>query len=185
MRGYRGASGHPNACCCDSSKCEEIGYSHEGMMRVPQDETKCDATIRLLGIQCSDLRKKIRDNPKAYYVGPWHYHKEHRMRGENGNWMIRPLPTYKDKENVVYPFAPPNASVEAFINEEIPSYGFCRGGYEIRRLVARVGGGGTAIPRGEGRGRLCPNPDRPASLGAGKRDHSLNVNVSVGLVVGW
>ena len=45
MRGYRGASGHPNACCCDSSKCEEIGYSHEGVMRVPQDASTSTAVV--------------------------------------------------------------------------------------------------------------------------------------------
>ncbi len=37
---------------------------------------------------------------------------------------------YRDADGKTFNFAPPNASTQLFINNEIPAYGYSRGGYD-------------------------------------------------------
>jgi hypothetical protein len=67
-----GNSRNPSTCCCESKLCEKIGYSHDGMFRLPQDPVKCEDALRILGVD-RDRRRDMVKNPRAYKVAPWHY----------------------------------------------------------------------------------------------------------------
>lgn len=63
MRWYGSGRTTPPTCCCDSQLCEKIGYSHQGMFRLPQDRIQCEEAVRVLGIQSADRRRTIVNNP--------------------------------------------------------------------------------------------------------------------------
>uniref|UniRef100_A0A6U6KZ63 Uncharacterized protein n=1 Tax=Odontella aurita TaxID=265563 RepID=A0A6U6KZ63_9STRA len=126
MRVFNGCSSSPT-CCCNISLCEEIGHSHEGMFRMPSDATNCKEALVQLNIP-SDRRAKILDNPRAYWVAPWHYKKEHRKRSFSGKkWKLRKQLSYEDDDGVLFKFPPPNYKIQRFIDEEISGIGYARG----------------------------------------------------------
>lgn len=130
MRLYGERKSAPPTCCCTSLLCEKIGYSHEGMLRLPTDAADCKEATRVLGILDSQKRDKIVKNSRAYRVAPWHYHERHLMRGDNGKWIFRDMPKYKDTDGKSFPFPPPNANVQHYIDHKIPSFEYARGGYD-------------------------------------------------------
>ena len=67
LLGYKGMS-KPVTCCCDTPLCEEIGYSHEGMISFPTDPKLIKGTIRVLGLQDEEKKKKIIDKPENYNI---------------------------------------------------------------------------------------------------------------------
>ena len=90
MRLYGDSKTSVSSCCCNSEVCEKIGYSHEGMFRPPPDPIHCKEAVRVLGIKSPERRQKIVDDRRSYFVAPWHYKKEHRVRvGIDGNWEIK------------------------------------------------------------------------------------------------
>ena len=115
-------------CCCTSPLCEQIGYSHHGMFRFPKNPTDVATAARVLGIPASD-RQMIVDSPRNYKIAPWHIHSRHRVRDDQGMWRLRKEKDmiYRDADGVTFPFAPPNANIQHFIDAEIPSYRLCHG----------------------------------------------------------
>ena len=122
------------ACCCTSEVCEAIGYSHDGMMRLPGDESECIEFLRLLGITGDDERRKMMENRRNLRVAHWHFRPEHKCKDSSGMmYMIKKMATYKDGDNRVHPKlgnnAPPNYSVQLYVDEINLASGFRRGGY--------------------------------------------------------
>ena len=120
MRQYDGKT--VTSCCCDTPKCEEIGYSHEGMMTFPTEPTKCMVAIRLLGIKSSDKKKKITDKPEDCRIAPWHYRERHRSKGNDGKWEFNVMPSYKDDDGKTHNFPPPNGKVQDYIDKQIAPF---------------------------------------------------------------
>ena len=104
----------------------KLGYSHSGMFRFPNKPDQVATAARVLRLSASD-RKRVADDPRRFYVAPWHYHPCHRARDADGKWSLRKLSTFKDSEGAVFFFAPPNSSVQAFIDEQSLSSGLMRG----------------------------------------------------------
>ncbi|KAL7552028.1 hypothetical protein ACHAWF_017126 [Thalassiosira exigua] len=165
LRSYGGRSSPPSACCCENALCEKIGYSHAGMFRFPLDPAQRSEAVRVLGIKSPEARKKIIEHPKQFMVAPWHYHRRHRCRKSDGSWALRREAIYRDEEGKSFPFPPPNANVQRFIDEEIPSTGLARGAIDdtlpdwFRILVrlqeasirsAAAGDSGEAVAQPEG-----------------------------------
>jgi hypothetical protein len=142
MRTYNGHVSK-KACCCDTPLCEQIGYSHEGMFRIPTDPSRRGKVLSALGIKSADLRNKIHSNPRSYMIAPWHYHPEHRVLSDNGAWIFRDLEVYTDNDGKKFDFPPPNAKLRDYI-ESIKTHEFSRGGWEdglpswARKLINSV-----------------------------------------------
>eukprot|EP00956_Cyclotella_meneghiniana_P037816 scaffold145202_cov37-Cyclotella_meneghiniana.AAC.1 len=136
MRSYQNCKSPPASCCCDTPLCEKIGYSHEGMITLPS-KTKCDkdliSFINALGIQDRTLRDKIIEQPRSYRVAPWHISPNHR-EFVSGKWSLKKMDVYKDRDGKAWPFAPPNHSLQEYIDVEIHEYQrdfeYCRNGYD-------------------------------------------------------
>lgn len=75
--------------------------------------------MRVLGITDDARKAQILKNPVAFRIAPWHFDPRHRVRAANGNWTIRKMPKYKDGDNKVFDYPPPNYSVQQFIDSEI------------------------------------------------------------------
>ena len=124
----------PSACACESKLCEMIGYSHDGMMRFPSEknETELKEAIRVLGIQSPDKRDKILETPRSFQIAPWHYDLKH-LEKQDGKWRIRKMEKYVDSDGKSFTFAPPNGSVQNFIDNVILPMGHsnCRGGFDV------------------------------------------------------
>ena len=134
MYDYEGRP-NPSACCCDTPLCEKIGYSHEGMISFPTDPKLIKGTIRVLGLQDEEKKKKIINTPKSYHIAPWHYIDNHLVRGEDGNWKTRTMSRYRDKDGAYHDFCPPNASLETYVNTKMPKNGFAWGDLITHFLV--------------------------------------------------
>lgn len=132
MRIYN-CSSPPKSCSCDAELCQEIGYSHDGMFCFPSDERKCKQAIRALGIQCPDRREAILGDPRHHYVAPWHFHRHHLSKNDNGRWAVRDMEQYFDTDGKAFDFPPPNGKPLQFIQDIILPMGHdtCRGGYDI------------------------------------------------------
>ena len=127
------------ACCCTSDLCQKIGYSHMGMMCLPINCDKCIETITVLGIDPKN-RQQIADNPKHYRVAPWHYSPRHRICDKgSGQWTFRKFADgkkYIDDDQTKFNIPPPNYSLQRFIDEEMPSFGYSGGG--VRWFIATM-----------------------------------------------
>lgn len=58
------------------------------------------------------------------------YDQRHRVRGEGRNWEIRKMSRYRDGDGKNFEFPPPNGKIQNFIDTEIPSPAYARGGYD-------------------------------------------------------
>ena len=110
--------GHSSSCCCSSPLCEKIGYARGGMFRFPSQRDHCLVAARVLGVSPA-VRQQIVDDPRNYQIAVWHFHPNHRFKRGDGSWGLRDLPNYRDVEGKSFPFPPPNASVQRFIDEEV------------------------------------------------------------------
>lgn len=117
---------NPTTCCCETPLCEEIGYSHDAMFALPTEYKMRKEAIRVLGIKSAEKIDKLMTNGGGW-VCPWHYRREHRVRRGDG-WQLRKMSEYKDADGKPFPFPPPNARIQDFIDNEIPAYGYSRGG---------------------------------------------------------
>ena len=124
LRNYTGKVA--SSCCCSSALCEKLGYNHSGMFRFPTKPDQVATAARVLGLSAVDKQRAI-DAPRSFHIAPWHYHPCHRSQDANGKWSLQKLKTYKDADGVVFSFAPPNSSVQAFIDEQSLSSGLMRG----------------------------------------------------------
>lgn len=132
MSVYNGVE-QKKTCCCENDLCNKIGYSHEGMFHPPYHEKDCKEALWVLGITSKEARDEIAANPNNYHIAPWHYHNYHRKMGDDGKWVLResiaPDGKYRDNEKKPFGYPPPNASVQNYINAEIP-LDYPRGGYD-------------------------------------------------------
>ena len=136
MRNYLSCKSPPASCCCDTPLCEKIGYSHEGMFSLPS-KTKCDnvllSFVNALGINDRTIRDKILEQPRSYRVAPWHISPNHR-EFVSGKWRLKKMDRYKDRDGKAWSFAPPNHSLQEYIDVEIHEYQrdfeHCRNGYD-------------------------------------------------------
>ena len=60
------------SCCCSSSLCENLGYSHDGMCCFPKRPEQVAEAARVLGLSMAE-RQNIINNPRAHKIAPWHY----------------------------------------------------------------------------------------------------------------
>ena len=97
------------------------------MIRLPTKPTELEETLRVINIQSSERRKKLAEKPGNYRIAPWHYNRRHRFRGRKG-WELRKMSEYCDDSGVSFSFPPPNGSLQQFIDEEIPQFGYSCGG---------------------------------------------------------
>ena len=117
---YNNCTSPPKACCCDTPLCEKIGYSHEGMFRLPsKPEKDVKDFVAALGIQDKDLRDKIIQDPRNHRIAPWHISPDHREQVEGGKWRIKKIEVYKDRDGKAWKFAPPNYTLQDYVNVEI------------------------------------------------------------------
>jgi hypothetical protein len=114
--------------------CRKIGYDHQGMMSLPPGHEKCIAALTALAVDPA-RRQQIVDSRRNYKVAHWHYSPRHRMKDHSsGKWMLRkPLSLdggkYIDRDRKRWDFAPPNHSLQQYIEDEINGFGW-RGGYD-------------------------------------------------------
>ncbi|EJK68248.1 hypothetical protein THAOC_10592 [Thalassiosira oceanica] len=182
-RVYRGKVG--KTCCCESEVCEGIGYSHQGMIRLPSEESQCVEFLRLLGIQSSRRRCEMAKDHRNHRVAHWHFHPEHKVLDQTtGMYTIKRLTTYKDGDNRVHQSlgnnAPPNYKVERYVDEITLSDGYRRGGYDDKppswlRHLARLQQ--TNDPRYAIR-QAAPTPRRGVSTESTWRSASKVARVS-------
>jgi len=66
-RVYQGANAR-KACCCESDVCTAVGYSHEGNMRLPFNQSDCVEFLQVLGIAEAAKRKEMALNHLRYHV---------------------------------------------------------------------------------------------------------------------
>lgn len=134
LRMYNNCQSPPKACCCDTPLCEKIGYSHEGMLRLPsKSEKDVRDFVTALGIQDKTLRSKMISDPRSHLIAPWHISPDHREL-INGRWRLKKLDVYKDRDGKGWNFAPPNHALQDYVNVEIheyrQQYEYCRNGYD-------------------------------------------------------
>ena len=126
MRQYNGSTSPPSACCCSLPVCEEIGYSHDGMMCLPTDVSECEEALKVLNVP-ADRRAVILSGSRKFRVAPWHYDPRHRRRSQFDNkWMFPAVGArhvYRDADGKKFSFPPPNYSPKKFIENEI-KFGF-------------------------------------------------------------
>ena len=122
MRQYNGSTSPPSACCCSLPICEEIGYSHDGMMCLPTDASDCEEALKVLNVP-ADRRAIILSDSRNFRVAPWHYDSRHRRRSQFDNkWMfisVSARHVYRDADGKKFRFPPPNYSPKRFIENEI------------------------------------------------------------------
>mmetsp|Transcript_20713 Transcript_20713/g.42280 ORF Transcript_20713/g.42280 Transcript_20713/m.42280 type:complete len:295 (-) Transcript_20713:32-916(-) len=108
-------------CCCSDKTCEGIGYSHEGMMRVPSDEdADAGAFLSVLPGMTEDRKKQIMADRVNYFVAPWHFHPKHRYM-KDGKWQLRKWDRYVDADGKIFDAAPPNYLPQSYIDFEVKS----------------------------------------------------------------
>ena len=117
-------------CCCTSPLCENIGYSHTRFFCFPTDPRKCAEAVCVLGIKFTEEQKKIVTNPRKYRITPWQFNSRHWHRGPDGKWHLRKGTSFRDADSKLFSFHPPDANIQHFIDEEILSSGFSRGGVD-------------------------------------------------------
>jgi hypothetical protein len=128
MRTYNNKT-QKKTCCCNSKLCEEIGYSHQGMMHLPTKEDECKEALRVMGIAACD-RQEIWDNRSDHRVAYWHYNQRHLMMGSNGKYKFRKRAKYYDDDNKEFTCPPPNNKIEHYIDQIKNENGYIRGGYD-------------------------------------------------------
>ena len=115
-----------SSCCCSSTLCDKLGYSHSGMFWFPSKPDQVAAAARVLGLSATD-RQRVIDMPRRYQIAPWHYSPCHRSQDAEGKCHLRKLKSYKDADGVVFSFPPPHISVQAYIDKQSLSSGLMRG----------------------------------------------------------
>ena len=58
------------SCCCSSPLCENLGYSHDGMFRLPVKPEQVAEATRVLGLSPAE-RQKIAKYPRLFKIAPW------------------------------------------------------------------------------------------------------------------
>lgn len=98
-------------------------------MRFPTDPSDVEEAVRALGIQCPVTKANILKDPRSHRIAPWHFHRNHLQKNNNGNWSIRIMSKYIDSDRKVFNFAPPNGNIKQFIESDLLSmgHGTCRG----------------------------------------------------------
>eukprot|EP00562_Extubocellulus_spinifer_P031445 CAMPEP_0178710732 /NCGR_PEP_ID=MMETSP0699-20121125/17939_1 /TAXON_ID=265572 /ORGANISM="Extubocellulus spinifer, Strain CCMP396" /LENGTH=841 /DNA_ID=CAMNT_0020359303 /DNA_START=197 /DNA_END=2725 /DNA_ORIENTATION=+ len=109
------------SCCCTDKTCEGIGYSHEGMMRIPSDDGKdAGEFLGALPGMTQQRKKQILADRSKFFVAPWHFHPKHRYM-KDGRWHLRKDSRYVDADGKVFYSAPPNYLPQSYIDFEVKS----------------------------------------------------------------